>query len=456
MARQPGVHAVFPPGPAMAAAEIDHRPNVHRNAIATPNRFAVDLAEDAGTHQHQITGLDLLFDRSKDGLIDVGIVGFRAKGIGAEHGLTGDLKPEQVGIALQIGRQGGCNQGVDTVKGIAAVKARLQQKIVGMPPTDGKTRHEGLLLWFLEQKGQAAGHADQINRSVEALGEIGDTDPVGIGHRLGELVSEVPMLGIDEAMALCGESDLDLSSIGDRATEIRSLATEEEAFAIAEAHHAEAPTLATCFADLRDELVEGGRIRGPGIGPRGERVADACGGGGIERSSPLSILSSDRGPGLKEGERGARIEGGSQECRTFRGRDLAEQLHQTGLDGGVGVGMEQRGGGAPAGLIPDLGIVLVLSEKQAYQRSNGDRIHTRGQLELKKKARTPGLARRMAVQASQGTLNELGITGAASRFDQGGQVVLVFRRLVENPVPQVGEGFEGGIADPDALIQRGR
>jgi len=80
---QPGVHAVFPSGPAMAAAEIDHRPHIHRDAIAPPNRLAVDLAEDAGTHHHKIAGLDVLVDRGQDLLIDTGIVGFLAEGIGA-------------------------------------------------------------------------------------------------------------------------------------------------------------------------------------------------------------------------------------------------------------------------------------------------------------------------------------------------------------------------------------
>jgi hypothetical protein len=77
----------------------------------------------------------------------------------------------------------------------------------------------------------------------------------------------------------------------------------------------------------------------------------------------------------------------------------------------------------------------MLSEKHACQLSNGDAINMRGQLELKKKARAPGLDRGMAVQANQGRLDQLAITGAASRFDQGGQVLVLFRRLAENPVP---------------------
>jgi len=118
--------------------------------------------------------------------------------------------------------------------------------------------------------------------------------------------------------------------------------------------------------------------------------------------------------------------------------------------------MEQRGDGAPAGFIPDLKIGVVLSEKHACQLSNADAINLRGQLELKKQARAPGLDRGMAVQANQGRLDQFAITGAASRFDQAGEVVLMFRRLAENPVPQIGEGSEGGVADPNALIQRRR
>jgi len=51
--------------------------------MAPPNGFAVDLAEDAGTHQHKITGLNVLINGFKDGVIHTGIMGLHAEGIGA-------------------------------------------------------------------------------------------------------------------------------------------------------------------------------------------------------------------------------------------------------------------------------------------------------------------------------------------------------------------------------------
>jgi len=179
-----------------------------------------------------------------------------------------------------------------------------------MPTAHGKMRQESILLFLREQKHQAAGHADQIHRTIQALREIRDAHPVGMGHRFSELVTEIPMFRIDEAMTLGGESGLYLGSIHDRATEIRPFSAEEKAFSIAEADHAEATTFCTCLAEALEEPLEGGRIGRLGIGPGGKRIAEAWSCRGIKRSSTLCILRSDLRPSLQDGER---IDGGRQE-----------------------------------------------------------------------------------------------------------------------------------------------
>ena len=280
LVQQVGVQAIFAAGAREAAGDVDHAADVDRHAASLAHGIAIDLAEDARPHQHQIAGAQLPFDPLQRAFEDHGIVGVLAVGVEPVAPLPGQSQVQHLAAAQGLG-QGGGDQAAHPQERSFGVGAALEQVIVQVPAACQQGRCQPLQTLAAEAQRQAGGHPPAFSRSLQALVEVGNADRIGGPYRCHEALDQAQVPQFVELAAALADARIQPGAVGGGAAEVGSAAAEEGALTIAEADQAEALARLQGGLDPLHERLQGQGGSGGGIGP-GVKGAAQAGAGGDE------------------------------------------------------------------------------------------------------------------------------------------------------------------------------